>query len=151
MPCVHICAVIDRCELYTADLFHLRWWKHFNYMFKKGHSKHDKLTRVSLEESVKFNRENHFQERDGKYKGIPLYGTLLYEELMNNIHHNTDENDLEYSLMKTLNRFRESSKMIQRYSRDHIAFIKQIQDDYINDIDNNSDSDVFSSHNLLKK
>ena len=149
MPCVHICTVIDSCELYTADLFHLRWWKHFNYMFKKGHSKHDKLTRLSLEESVNLNRDNHFEQRDGKYKGIPLNGTTLYEALMNNIHHDTDQNDIEYSLMTTLNRFRVLSKHIQKYSHDHISLIKDIQDDHIYGIDDNSDNDVINSDNML--
>ena len=149
MPCVHICTVIDSCELYTADLFHLRWWKHFNYMFKKGHSKHDKLTRLSLEESVNLNRDNHFEQRDGKYKGIPLNGTTLYEALMNNIHHDTDQNDIEYSLMTTLNRFRVLSKHIQKYSHDHISLIKDLQDDHIYGIDDNSDNDVINSDNML--
>ena len=37
MPCVHICCVLEKTEYYTSELFHLRWWKHFQYLYKKAH------------------------------------------------------------------------------------------------------------------
>ena len=32
-PCQHIFAVLADMKHVTADLFHIRWWKHFNYYF----------------------------------------------------------------------------------------------------------------------
>ena len=34
MPCTHIYCVLDDINYIQPDLFHIRWWKHFNYMFR---------------------------------------------------------------------------------------------------------------------
>ena len=35
MPCVHMCCVLDDMKYYTPDLFHIRWWKHYHFMYKR--------------------------------------------------------------------------------------------------------------------
>ena len=47
MPCKHICFVIESPHLYTEDLFHLRWWTFFEYIYKRGSSSMDEKTRTS--------------------------------------------------------------------------------------------------------
>ena len=34
MPCMHICSIISDKKYLTADLFHIRWWKYFDYIYK---------------------------------------------------------------------------------------------------------------------
>ena len=73
MPCVHICCVIDEKHYYTPDLFHLRWWKHFNYMYKNTQPDNKNNSSIKdLEAALPYVRKNHFQITNGKYKGIPF-------------------------------------------------------------------------------
>ena len=83
MPCKHICCVIESSDFYTEDLFHIRWWKHFEYIFKKGSSSRDEKTRQSLHESLNYIRSNNYCSISGKYKGIPVTGTSLLQKLHN--------------------------------------------------------------------
>ena len=34
-PCIHIMSILDDAEFIVPDLFHIRWWKQFNYYFDK--------------------------------------------------------------------------------------------------------------------
>ena len=34
-PCIHIMNILDDAEYIVPDLFHIRWWKQFNYYFDK--------------------------------------------------------------------------------------------------------------------
>ena len=34
MPCTHICAVIDKPDYYEPSMFHVRWYKMFNYYYR---------------------------------------------------------------------------------------------------------------------
>ena len=75
MPCVHMCSVIDDPSLYTADLFHIRWWKHFYFLYKTKVSETNRQSYEDLKQSLNHVRDNHFSKTDGKYKGIPIMGT----------------------------------------------------------------------------
>ena len=71
-PCQHIFAVLADMKHVTADLFHIRWWKHFNYYFASP----DKLkanTNIHKGLVVIHNvlNEKSFR-RGGKYKGCYL-------------------------------------------------------------------------------
>ena len=77
MPCVHICTVIEDASLYVADLFHLRWWKHFYFLYKTKVSDKNKQSYEKMKQSLHKTRENHFNQTNGKYKGIPIQGTQL--------------------------------------------------------------------------
>ena len=75
MPCVHICCVIDEISMYTPDLFHIRWWKHFYFLYKTKVSERNKSSYDHMKASLRHNREHHFSKHDGKYKGVPMKGT----------------------------------------------------------------------------
>lgn len=89
MPCVHMCSVINDSSHYTPDLFHLRWWKHYPYLFKNGCKDNNLMSSNNISQTLKYIRENHYNNDTMKYKGIPLHGSIFLQ-WVNSI----DENQL---------------------------------------------------------
>ena len=82
MPCVHMCTVIDDVNFYEITMFHLRWWKHFRYLYKNSsETSRNASLRLELEKTLKNIRSIHFDSLTGKYKGVPLSGTLFLEHV----------------------------------------------------------------------
>ena len=64
VPCVHLMAVLNDSKFIVPSLFHVRWWKHFNYYFGKDigtedntemHSKLQKLYQLTYDEQYYVN------------------------------------------------------------------------------------------------
>ena len=106
MPCVHICSIIKDEQYLTSDLFHIRWWKHFDYIYIKGNSSMDEKTRHSLEMSLNEVRDVHFYSHNGKYKGVPLNGTSLLAHLQMLSNDDNASYNLEKDMMLSLNKMR---------------------------------------------
>ena len=81
MPCLHICAVIDKREYYIPSMFHIRWHQVYNYYHGSKFGKsitptlYDSLTSV-----VEVTRATCYRH-SGKYKGVPVHGSDFLEEL----------------------------------------------------------------------
>ena len=81
-PCIHIMAILDDQRYITADLFHLRWWKVYNYYFLTEHGRN--LTpgiHASLLEALKIQSESSFDYR-GVYRGCNLAGNGFLETVL---------------------------------------------------------------------
>ena len=103
MPCNHICSLISNIELYTIDLFHIKWWKHFNFLYKLGKSNKDIKTRSSLHSALIESREKDFHSDNGKFKGVPLTGTPLLDHLTSmDISSNSSDDKLLRFMKKVL-------------------------------------------------
>ena len=87
MPCTHMCCIINDRELYTPDLFHIRWWKHYNFLYKNSNHSSQVNASNTLKESLINIRDNHYHPSNGKYKGVPLSGSKFLD------HHNSNIND----------------------------------------------------------
>jgi hypothetical protein len=70
MPCSHILAVLEDIEYLTPSLVHIRWWKHFNYLFKEKLIRSETSASTQLMKSFKNIQRNHFDHKSGMYKGI---------------------------------------------------------------------------------
>ena len=123
MPCVHICSVIDDKKYLTAELFHIRWWKHFDYVYKKGNSSMDAKTRRSLENSLQEVRNFHFHLNNGKYKGVPLNGTELLKHLVSISPDNKDDYNIELDMMLALNKMRLLNIPLKKSSQSYIEYM----------------------------
>jgi hypothetical protein len=104
-PCVHICSVINGKKYFDASLFHIRWWKHFNLLFKnvgfQNNSDKNHSSFESLKKSLRLIRQNHFDKTTGQYKGIPLHGHHVLEYLKNtNVE--TDFQNFDFIKIKAL-------------------------------------------------
>ena len=88
MPCTHICAVIGKTEYYEPSMFHVWWYKMFNYFYRDKQQNECCLkTNDAVEDLLQVTRENAY-DRNGKYKGIygifldkTLFGYMLYSVL----------------------------------------------------------------------
>ena len=61
LSCKHICAVLVHIEYYEPSLFHIRWYKEFNYYYDNAFSRkivHN--TDMALKELLKYTRANHY-------------------------------------------------------------------------------------------
>jgi hypothetical protein len=78
MPCSHILAVIDNIKYLTPSLIHIRWWKHFNYLFKEKMITSENRSSKKMLDTLKIIRKSHFHKDTGIYKGIPMVGNEWY-------------------------------------------------------------------------
>ena len=39
MPCSHVCCVLEKKQFYIPSLFHIRWYKDFNYYYQRDFGK----------------------------------------------------------------------------------------------------------------
>ena len=79
MPCVHIFTVLDKPEYLVPSLFHIRWWKHFNFLHKnKDYEVMNQELCRSLSSTLKDVRKKHYDSSNGyRYKGIPMEKEIL--------------------------------------------------------------------------
>ena len=94
-PCVHMCCIIHNIELYTAVLFHIRWWKHFHYSFKNETDEFNSNLSSSTSNTLNYIRSNHYNSNDYSYKGICIDGTKFHEFI--SVDSNLVENDVSNS------------------------------------------------------
>ena len=122
MPCTHICKIITDKDYYTADLFHIRWWKHFHYFFKNSSSDKHKKTCESTYNTLNNMRMNNYNTHDGSYKGINLNGTPLLSNILNGSRFTTDiqTQDLSYDIMSYLKDKMDNNEPILKGSKDII-------------------------------
>ena len=141
IPCRHICCVIGDVTYYTADLFHIRYWKYFDYIFKKGNSIKDEQIRTNLENSLKYIRNNHFSDVNGKFKGIPLQGTPFLEHYSKNKETYKTENDKYYHIMVRMNKLRNDNKPIQYGTQFSKDIVNNFSDENCVTVNNNTSND----------
>ena len=73
MPCVHMCAVIGKKEYYVPSMFHLRWFKCFNYYYgQKFAADIAPATLAALERLLQDTRASQYHEHSGIYKGVNM-------------------------------------------------------------------------------
>ena len=61
MPCTHICAVIDKPEYYVPSMFHIWWYKMFNYYYRdKQQNQYCLKTNDAIEGLLQVTRENAY-------------------------------------------------------------------------------------------
>ena len=83
MPCRHVCAIIKEVEFYTPSLFHIRWYKLYNYYYKNNRATMNgcKNMKDALETLLLSTRSNAYNTV-GKYKGIYIKGTPFHTFLL---------------------------------------------------------------------
>ena len=81
LPCCHICNVIDEVTYLTPDLIHIRWWKHFNYLYKNPKTKTDFNTKNSISDTLEKIRCTHYNVETGLHKGIPLQDNQFLRDI----------------------------------------------------------------------
>jgi hypothetical protein len=81
MPCVHVCAVVGKKEYYVPSLFHIRWYKTFNYYYGQSFAKDiAPATLDAVEDSLDEVRNTQYHEHSGYYKGVDIKTSLFYTE-----------------------------------------------------------------------
>ena len=106
MPCVHMASVINDRNYFTKELFHLRWWKSFNLLYKHkdvgigNNNSFQYSCKEELEKSLLFVRDHHYDKNTGRYKGVSISHDLVVHlnnirrvERVENICTTTDIND----------------------------------------------------------
>lgn len=82
MPCVHMCRVLDDMMYYTPDLFHIRWWKHYHFIYKRDNNEYiEHLSAANIQTALSDIRNNHFNQDTGMFKGICLDGNQFLENI----------------------------------------------------------------------
>lgn len=81
-PCVHVLAVLDDRKYFTHDLFHYRWWKHYEYFFDRDFPENEILNRNEIKSiNDKISKWVHYIDKhaflDGEYRGCYLSGLCL--------------------------------------------------------------------------
>ena len=124
MPCVHMCTVIEDLKYYEISMFHLRWWKHYRYLYKNISSQQDMniASKNDMFESLMYVRQNHFDQNTGKYKGIPIDGTLFLQERLNTIINSTIDIDEKYLIMKAIDNMNNQCVPLQNGSLKYKLF-----------------------------
>ena len=108
MPCVHIYCVLKKKEYVMPSMFHLRWWKHFNYIFQNEVNYATTDICKKLEDALFNIRSNHFDQSDNnKYKGVYLNNIPKFKEKVQILWNNEDSSDevitfMMYVLKKNL-------------------------------------------------
>lgn len=131
MPCAHIYCILDKIENVTPSLFHIRWWKHFNYLYHCNSDANHSSTSDTLRSALSHTRENHYHLSSGKYKGCPIDSNLVLHRL-NNTDVFTDD------VLKTIDG-------IKRMNTQGVSLVKhtQIPPKYLESDVSNDDSSSF--------
>ena len=96
-PCKHIMAVLDDEKYVIADLFHICWWKVYNYYYhyafaaKEIPDLHDKL-----DKAFKITQSSCYNSA-GTYCGYNVYNTGFMDTPFEK-----EENGKEYKIIKAL-------------------------------------------------
>ena len=107
LPCSHICNVIDKKEYFIPELMHIRWWKHFNYLYKNNCKEKKGTSQDKLYETLEMVRSTHFCSQTGKYKGVPLQHNKFLYDVVNKpfISESMDTNEY-YDEIKAINQMK---------------------------------------------
>ena len=151
MPCVHMCSVINDNKHYSPELFHIRWWKHFHFLFKRDIENQKNEDSVNnMKSSLYHIRENHFCSETGKYKGIPLEGTSFLTSLDDKYNFETEgNNDVAYDVMLAIVKMQDNKKTVTYGSNDYQQYMPVSKsqpinnNDVGNDLSQDSDSLLF--------
>ena len=125
MPCVHMCSVINDINHYTPELFHIRWWKHYHFFYKRETEGQKNENIVKDMKSTLLNiRESHFCHKTGKYRGVPLEGTPFLQSLNTEFNFELDGfNDKTYQIMKAILRMEELKKPLVNGSKAYCQYM----------------------------
>ena len=138
MPCRHICAVIDDKQLYVPSMFHIIWYKLYNYYH--GNTFGIKLathSTVTLSNIVCWTRDNCFRE-SGSYKGVYVRDSLFFKQLPCFTSLKSDISNLVPNLMTTI---------INKNNRGYAVLKDSIQ---FNEFDVNSEFDEIDDETSIK-
>ena len=92
MPCRHMCAVIKEKEYLVPQLYHVRWYKTFEYYYLQEFSKNMIPTlNQKLQNIQDHSINNDFSKINGQYKGVYCLGTKFYEDIERNYKFSNDE------------------------------------------------------------
>ena len=99
MPCEHLCAIIEKKNLYVPSMFHIRWHKLFNYYHGNNYGmKLAEHSTATINHTVLWTRENCFRD-SGSYKGVYVKDTLFFQQLPDFNSIKTDMDNLVPHLM----------------------------------------------------
>ena len=143
MPCVHMCCVIDDKYSFTPNLFHIRWWKHFNYFFKNGCNKRNNLLQTSTKEALSSFRNHHYD--NDVFKGINLTDTPFLDKVTSNISNgNCNVSSLDKELVFFINdHHQKKSPILRGCNKFHTIAMKHVS----RSMRNTNDSSI-SNNNL---
>jgi hypothetical protein len=82
LPCSHICNVLNSNEYLVPELVHIRWWKHFNYLYKNNCAQKRGASQKKIKDTLEYIRSNHFCKQSGKYKGVPLHDNSFLKDVV---------------------------------------------------------------------
>ena len=94
LPCSHICNVLHNTKYFIPELMHIRWWKHFNYLYKNKDTNNKCFSKKAIFETLEYIRNNHYYSSTGKYKGIPMHNNCFVKDVadkeysIENVHSN---------------------------------------------------------------
>ena len=112
LPCAHICNILDVSDYFIPELIHIRWWKHFNYLYKNKASQKRGTSQKKLLETLEFVRKHHYCPTTGKYKGIPLHNNkFLSEVAFKHFVPDTKETNKYYCQIMAINKLNEVDGM----------------------------------------
>ncbi len=101
-PCIHIMAILDNKKFVTPALFHLRWWKVYNYYFLTDHGRSltPEIHRCLLE-GLKLQNEKSFDD-SGVYRGCDITGNGFLDSIFELSDHDSIEVKTGLALKKYL-------------------------------------------------
>lgn len=103
MPCVHICAVLGRKEYYLPSMFHVRWFKSFNYYYcQKFATDIAPATSVAVAKLLDTTRASQYHDATGMYKGVDMTNNPFVTnlEVFNKMQASDASNDPVLSYMR---------------------------------------------------
>jgi len=138
-PCRHLMAVLDNIEYLVPSLFHIRWWKHFNYFFGSSYAMeehgpmHDKL--------VAMHNLLHEKAFDSSmvFRGCCVLGTGFLDE-----DRSIDNESSHYHIMKAVRTYiQEVGPLLQG----DVSFKRYLVDDdeMSNDMNENGFVNIFNN------
>ena len=151
MPCVHICCVINNKYHYTAELFHLRWWKFYQYLYQ-GDIKTNKNAnrKANMQLSLSHTCNNHYDNSSGTYKGVPINGSCFKEQTNSTLNQSLHiVNDSYMKTMQSIMNMEFDNKPLIKGSLSYSEY--DIDDNNSDDISHNFDIDDDNSYNSLNE
>ena len=151
MPSVHMCSIINDFNYYTPELFHIRWWKHYHFFYKREtDSNNNKDIVKNMKNSLFRIRTNHFCHETGIYIGVPLTGTSFLLSLDNEYDFDVDGcNDKTYQIMHAIVKMEELRKPLINGSKAYRQYMPTQMSKYMNSIDSNNDNFEDNAAQLL--
>ena len=99
-PCRHFMAVLDDRKYLTPDLFHIRWWKHFNYYFASGENSSIASTTSEKLKEIQNKMNDTLFDYKGNYRGCHMKDHDFV-----NVPHTIDEHSKHAVIMNAINEF----------------------------------------------